>query len=435
MSRFALVLSAVLLLSCGSSGSSNPEDTQTTDTTTDLEALDIATDQEPAQDLLPDGVEDAVEEADVLTNVTGLSDEMAQAFCPGVCELLAACGVEFEGGDCTTFCPTAAKTDDAFAEQLVCAGLGLQDAEEGTDDFCQTWSGCGQGFEPRESCNELCDKVDACGGLQGLPFGWNTQDCRWVCTIALEMDEAPEETLGCLDNALDSCDAPLLMSCIGAGDDMETICAGPLCDLQSATDCGIIPDPFADEAACRSACDGFTPGQEVMSNMCLEFGQELPLGCSEVALRCLEPSGVLTDGALEYASALLAKCPTPVEQLYGQLKDSLAAYALEGIRLALPELFVSYEQGLTCLETLDTCPSADLSLIACLLNVPEQGAAACETLVDVCDEAQLEELFWGCKITAAFAHVIAPDMESTVYDCLTSAATCEEKQACFGNES
>jgi hypothetical protein len=438
MKTLWIAVSISLMVACSSGSGAEDEDTQAVDVTPELGGWDLPeTDQrEPPEDVVPDDLEPDV----VRTTAT---PQYIEDLCGGpFCQLAAACTVQFEGGDCLASCRELAGTDQGFLEQLVCAvgtgdGLDAQD-EAFRQEWCGVWETCGAGFEPFPDCQETCGLLEQCEALAGSPFGYGVEDCFLMCSAAaLHTGEEIAEVLQCINAALASCDAPSLAFCMGEPDELASPCQGPVCSPANLASCGMIPDPFLDEAACRASCDDFVPGQIVSSKMCLDFASELPLWCGDVVPNCLAPAAELPAGAVDYAAAVIAKCPIPIEGFSGKLKHSMAAWALEGIRLALPDLLMDYAFGVECLRTLTVCPSADMSLLACLLRVPEAGTAACATIGEVCTPAASAEVWtWDCRVTMAFAEHFAPEGAVTaLLGCIHAAETCEGKKACYDSDN
>ena len=422
-----LWLATILLVWGCSSSSNNDSDATTQDIQTDkLEQADVVEDQTAGEDAAKDGIpEDGT--SDVQVDTLPFSDDFVQLLCKEeYCNQYLACEGEVAQPDCVATCQEMLKSDSELLHQLLCAHM--------TDggDWCVTFDECPTNWEVTPGCVTMCDQIDGCNGLRGDVFGNNLDDCQTLCSFVATVEElAP--VIDCVTAATEDCNAPLVSVCTGDGPvDFVEVCDGRICNLELAQQCGVIPGLYADVATCQDACGEWTPGQQVAADSCLDFGADLPIACAELTENCMGIPAELPGAALEYAKAVSEKCNIPSTMDAGELGTQLGAWTYLGMVNMIPELFVSFEDAMACLDTMAVCPMAQNAPLFCLLAVPEDGALACQTLRDVCTpELEAAELELNCRQGAAFAHVFATDLEAGYYGCIATAESCEEKQACF----
>jgi hypothetical protein len=209
-----------------------------------------------------------------------------------------------QGPDCVASC-LGRLDQPGQVQRVICGGL----MRRFDSARCQELAQCESPPDPApvSNCEAICTAADGCGLLLDARFllGSNLGECRLYCQAlrtALGPFNRADLVEQCLLQAMTSCDPVYMLGCTVAG--LPEL-AGRLCTT-AASDCGYIPDVWADQATCSNSLQSWTAGQQIAVGGCLEIGGNYTK-CKENG--CATPPDELPPGALQAVKAMMAHCP------------------------------------------------------------------------------------------------------------------------------
>ncbi len=255
------------------------------------------------------------------------------------------------------------------AERILCGGLMRRfDSMD-----CRELAHCEAPQVPAlpSQCEAICTGAANCDLLldSRLFLGSNVGECRLYCEAlrtALAPAKRADRVEQCLLQAMSSCDPVHMLGCMVGG--MPEL-PGRLCTT-AASDCGYIPDVWSDAAACTTALQGWTAGQQVAVGGCLEIGGNYKK-CKENG--CANPPDQLPVGAQQAAQAMMMHCPNllAAPAQYPFASEFYAWMYVAVLRAFGLPIDRDYSLISSCFLT-KPCPANKIGALQCLLTTPKE---------------------------------------------------------------
>ena len=396
--------------------------------TGDVQVTDDAIgDDSAAPDVVPEG-DLAVDQT--VDPVSPYSDGMLEQLCNSYCDPENGCdGVDY-GPDCVAECVVLATADETIPKKIACA----KDDDEGESSFCERYEGCAGDYEYNADCVTLCDDVEACDALGTEIFGNNLEDCALVCSGSIGKNPAASEILACIGGALETCSGTEFLDCVESEE--SDVCEVELCGPEVDPFCSPVPDTYPTVEECAASCESWSTGQTLAAEMCLERGLEMPFICADLYNNCLAVPAQPLDDSLEYCEAYYEKCgvigENSVYQMLGGLGHDFCAWQMTGFVQMAPEGFRPMDQATTCVESLELCPSGNLSQIYCLLDITSEHVELCSAVADICtDPAVAADVTLECEAALGYAAAFIPEVMGMLQGCIDNSADCDTLAQCF----